>query len=244
MGGSSRQKSDSAPWIGQQPFLKFGYGQAQDLYNQGPMKFFGGQTFAGIDPGTQQALDMASARGLRGDSGLQQASGLNQRTMRGDFLGPRSNPFLQETFDVAAQNMGTRYADIVGGGIGGRFGQSGGTGSPQEMRAVQGAQGQLGGQLRGLASDVFGGNYQQERGRQMAAAGAAPAFGQARFGELQAAGAAGAERERYAQQPITEQIQRHDFGQNASWDLLSRYNAAIGGPAMGQSSRGHSFNIG
>ena len=238
MGSKGRNRSDNSniPWIGHQPGLLKQQSRAEDLWGEGARPFFPGQTFAGADPLTRGALGATGRLGLRGSASLQGATDLNRRTVRGDFLSPESNQHLRGAYEAGSEQMGRRYADIVGGGIGGRFGGQGGTGSPQELRAMEGAQGQLGSQLRGLASDIYGGNYQQERSRQQAAGQFAPALGEARFGELAAAGQAGQGLESYEQMNIDDLMARFDWqtggAEQARFDAFRQNIGGASAPIM------------
>jgi hypothetical protein len=85
-------------------------------------------------------------------------------TIRGDYLDPSTNPWLKKTYDMAA--------DSVGSGVDSRFTASGRYGSGAH-------QGVLGKTFGDLATNIYGGNYQQERGRQMTAALGAPEYASA-----------------------------------------------------------------
>lgn len=77
-------------------------------------------------------------------------SGLIKQTLRGDFLTPDSNPFLQQTFDRAADLTQTRLASEFAG-------------AGRDLGASRPARSE---ELQTLASGIFGGNFQAERDRQ------------------------------------------------------------------------------
>lgn len=77
--------------------------------------------------------------------------------------------------------------------------------------------------------------YNASRAQQLQALGMQPAYQQMDYTDLNNASAAGQARDQYAQQLINADIARHDFGQNAEWQNLSRYLAAINGGSPGAS---------
>ena len=58
MSGGSRTQTVE-PWEAQIEPLKYGFGEARDIYDTGPPKFYTGPTVAGFDP-TQQAAQAAT----------------------------------------------------------------------------------------------------------------------------------------------------------------------------------------
>ena len=91
----------------------------------------------------------------RSDSGrrlIKDASDLTSQTIRGDFLRPESNPFLQGTFN--------RAADLTRGRLDTEF-----AGAGRNLGASFPARSD---ELQTLASNIFGGNFQAERDRQAA----------------------------------------------------------------------------
>ena len=101
-------------------------------------------------PGSQQFLPGGSGGGLIG-----QAQGLTGQTLAGDFLRPESNPFLQGTFN--------RAADLTRGRLDTEF-----AGAGRNLGASFPARSD---ELQTLASNIFGGNFQAERDRQVNAVG-------------------------------------------------------------------------
>jgi len=56
LAGDPTSAASSSPWGPQQPYLESGFAGAQDLYNQGPMQYYPGQTVAGINPNMQSYM--------------------------------------------------------------------------------------------------------------------------------------------------------------------------------------------
>ena len=82
---------------------------------------------------------------------INQGRDLTSSTLAGDYLSPDSNPYLQQTFDRAAQLTQNQLASQFAGA-----GRNGIAALPARSE-----------QLQTLASNIFGGNYQAERNRQM-----------------------------------------------------------------------------
>lgn len=113
------------------------------------------------------------------NNGMGAASGLIQDTLSGKYLDPNSNPYLKATYDAAAKGVTSEYQDSVapslmaegetasGGGPGALAGSSGFNQAQSNNEYV------LGETLNNLATNIYGGNYQQERSRQMQAGGLA-----------------------------------------------------------------------
>lgn len=145
------------------------------------MPYFTGATkdaqslYRGFQPSAGTTQGIEGLLGFRPE-GAQSALDLNQQTLAGDFLSPESNPWLQQTFD--------RGADAIQARIGSQFAGAGRSNSGAMIGANQQA-------LTDLAGNIFGGNYQQERGRQMQASAMAPMLDQGILAGPQAHLAAG-----------------------------------------------------
>ncbi len=92
------------------------------------------------------------SQGSQGRKLIRQSQGLVGQTLAGDFLRPESNPFLQGTFN--------RAADLTRGRLDTEF-----AGAGRNLGASFPARSD---ELQTLASNIFGGNFQAERDRQAA----------------------------------------------------------------------------
>ncbi len=155
-----------------------GVGQGQD--------FAGSQQLAGVGP--TQGLDAATQRFNSQLTGLPSVAGdaLTQ-TAGGQSLG--GNPYLDKQFDIASQKVTDVFNRDVSPGIASQFSLAGRTGSDAQADVQTQAAGQVSDSLGQLANSIYGGNYQQERDRQLSAAGQLGALSQGQQGlGLQAAG--------------------------------------------------------
>jgi hypothetical protein len=178
-------------------------------------------------------------------------------TASGEYLG--ANPYLDKMFEQAAGKVGEQFRDIAMPGIASRFALAGRSGSGAEQQAIEGATGRLGETLSGMATNIYGQDYGQERGRQMQAAQALSAPYQAErmqmmrampfagqmaqqdYADIAQLGGVGAERQAYQQQLINADIQRHEFEQNKELEMLRNYNALLqGGQGYGETTSAQS----
>lgn len=90
---------------------------------------------------------------LPGDRLVGESQDLVSNTLQGDFLSPDSNPFLEGTFN--------RAADLTRGRLDSEF-----SGAGRNLGASRPARSE---ELQTLASNIFGGNFQAERDRQITA---------------------------------------------------------------------------
>ena len=141
---------------------------------------------AGVGPtqSLQQAMQpfQSQVTGLPGDT--QQALA---QTAQGQSL--QGNPYLDQQFDIAAQRVTDQFNREISPGIAAQFSQAGRTGSDAQVDVQTRAAGEVSDSLAQLANQVYGGNYQRERDRQLQAAGQLGSLSQAQQGlGLQAAG--------------------------------------------------------
>ena len=113
--------------------------------------------FAGNNPVFNQAQTAMGNRALQGSPVAGAANTQVQNTLQGDYLSPGSNPWLEGTFN--------RAADLTRGRLSSEF-----AGAGRDLGASAPARSE---ELQTLASNIYGGNYQQERNRQMGAVGQA-----------------------------------------------------------------------
>lgn len=104
-------------------------------------------------------------------------------TAQGGMLG--ANPYLDQQFNQAANNVSRRFQQTVMPGINSTFGGAGRTGSNAHRQAVSNAGNDLATQLSGMGAQLYGGAYQQERGLQQQSAQQLAGFGQSGAGMLQ-----------------------------------------------------------
>lgn len=286
MGGKSSgdQTTKTEPWSGQQPYLTAGFQQAQNLLNSGGPEYYPNATYTPFSPQSQMAMQLGENRALFGSEfdqpaanvamgamsgnspytqagmnslwggslGMQQLAG----TANGQYL--NSNPYLDSMFGAATRGLNTQYNNQVMPGVNATFGSGGRTGSNAHQTALDMANQQYGNSVGDMAAQIYGGNYQSERDRQLSAstglgslgtslAGAYGSLGQQNFGQ-QLAGAGlgqqlaqndwqnigqlgqiGQQVEGKSGQVLQDYMDRFNYYQNRPEQNLQNYVAAING---------------
>lgn len=148
--------------------IDYGLGMAsQHLYNPDSQAVYGGQRVADLSAGTQQGM-----AGLMNNEGYDRAGSFYKNTLDGEYLNA-GNPYINQ--------VQQSVMDATMPGINATFGRSGMAGSTIHQNQL--AQGLS----NGMAGHLFA-NYENERNRQMAAAGQLPAMYRQQAGDALTAG--------------------------------------------------------
>ncbi len=234
MGGSSgpsRTTQTQEPPAFIRPYLESGAQQAQALYNTGGPQQYGGQTVVPFAPQTEQALELTQQRALNGSQVGNAAQSYATDKLSNPITsqyGGASNPYLDQTFNRAADNVQNRLQSSFAGG--GRN-----IGAARAPAALE---------LNDLANQVYGGAYEserdrmqadinQQRGIQFSLAGLAPQLGGMDYQDLAALEGVGGRVEDLSGQYIDDAARRFNFDQNAPQTNLDNYLARISGSFPG-----------
>lgn len=203
----------TAPWSGQQPFLKDVMQEAKKQYRAPGPTFFPGQTYAPTAPQTERALSGMERQATAGSPIQRGAEDLMQQTLRGDYLygGPGFDRALTAAQNRIIPAVESRFNSA------GRFGS--GLAREAETRAL---------------GDAFAGQYGQERQAQQQAMQMAPEMAQSRFQDMGVLKDVGQQREAIRQQAIDEAVRRHEFAQEQPERKLGVYSNIVTGQNMGQ----------
>lgn len=198
-----------------QPYLSYGLGEAQRLYQSGGVPAITPST------ATQQGLQALQNRALIGSplTGAAQQQALS--TIGGNYLS--GNPFFQGAFTPAAQAATSAFNQAIGNvtsqaSKAGRYG-SGSMNTLQNQAANTLAQ-----NLANTAGQLAYQNYAQERGLQQQAMGMAPNLAASDYADISQLLQAGQLGEGYTQAALAQPQQN-----------LANYLTAIGHVPMGQS---------
>lgn len=102
------------------------------------------------------------------------------KTIQGGYLDPSSNPYLKDTFNQAARGVSDVYQNVTQPRTDSMFfGPGSMGGNTAYMNTVARNNYGFGQNLSDLATQIYGGNYQQERNRQFSAVGNAPQYAMA-----------------------------------------------------------------
>lgn len=260
MSGGSQQQSTTKtePWSAQQPYLQHGFSEAERIYGQGPAQYYPGQTFVDQSDATKQGLEAQTGLASGGNPIIDSAANFTTKTLggqntnpyasmmestaNGDFL--TNNPFLDDVYGAASGKITRDFEDTVLPGIAAQFGAAGNAGSTMHELALGKASEGLTDSLGSLAANLYGSNYQAERGRQtgaqqslfgqtgqqqMGVLGMAPGIREAQFGDAQKLQEAGKAYEGFGEKVLEDDINRFNYGQNADLAALQDYLSMISG---------------
>lgn len=213
-----------------QPFLSYGLGEAQRLYQAGGPKYFEGQTYVSPSETTLTGLQALEQRARQGSGLLGGAQSQLAQTISGDYL--TGNPFFQGAFTPAAQAATQQFQRAIGD-ITSSASRAGRYGSGAMERLQSAASNQLAQQLSNTAGQLAYQNYANERARQQQAALAAPAVAQADYQDIQNLLSAGQLREGYTGQKLASDIARFNFLQNAPQQNLATFLSNVYGNPLG-----------
>ena len=229
------------------PYLQMGLQRAQQLFFGAQPQLFPGQMYVSPSAQTQQALAQQEALATGAQPTLQAAQQAYQaslgqigQTAAGGFL--QGNPYQQAMLASATRPITQQFGEQVIPGIASLYSRAGRYGSGAMERALGGATEAYGRALGDVSANIVGQDYARERQLQQQAqlgqaalAQSAPSFFQMGFLPSQALAQVGAAREQIAAQPLQEQIQRYQYGQQLPYQQLQGFLSSIYGTPMGQS---------
>lgn len=200
----------------QLPYLQKGLTGAYDQYQKGGPDQYAGNTVTPFAPQTETALQGITDRATNGSPVIHAGQGLVTDTLNGKYLDPNSNPWLDQTFDKAAQaTQAAGEAQYAG------TGRNVQAGDPQRMDL-----------LSGLATQIYGGAYNSERDRQTQALGYASPLAEADYRDLAALQGVGQTVEDKTGQIIGDQQGRWNYDQQQPGanldDFLRRVSGNLG----------------
>ena len=189
-------------------------------YHETPMQFFQGQTFAGLSPETEAALQLQASRAMMGSPLNNLAQAEVGRTLGGSYLGagnPYFEPMLERAYGLARPRLDTQFAGA------GRYG------SGAHEQAMASALSDTTGQL--LYDD-----YGRERAMMANAAQFAPQLADQDYADYGKLAEVGGVYEDVQQQMINDAMARHQFEQMEPWQRLELYRSFIDGGLGGSST--------
>ncbi len=210
-GKTQTQKSTNEPYKAQQPFINKLFNRAENLYQQGPIQYYPDQTYAGMSPVSQQALQGITKRGTEGSPLNQASSGYLQDVLGGKYLN-RQSPGWDAVANATRAAADSTYAGL------GRYGSG----------AHDTAVGQA---LGGLQYQ----DYSNQLNRMDQAAALAPTIAGQDFVDLNAVNQAGQQYQGELQNQINADMQRYNFRQQAPYNNLQDYQNFINGNFGGSS---------
>src|SRR5271166_1127040 len=149
------------PWA--QPYAGQFLGDISKYVNRGLASGypFSPQTLAPFDQAQQQAFGLTGALSSGEMAPIEAGLGQARQILSGAYLNPSSNPYLQATYNEAAQPLVTQFRDATEPGIQAEFAQGGSFGGSAQRDAENIAQQNLAQGLSNLGTNIYGQNYEQ-----------------------------------------------------------------------------------
>jgi hypothetical protein len=210
------------------PFVTYGLGEAQRLY-QGPApQYFPGQTYVSPSQATQSALNLTQQRAMTGSPLLRSAQQQQLATIQGRGVNPFLTGALEAAYapTVSAAQEATRGLQSQASNVG-RYGSD---------AMAQLASRQASALGRGLGQELSNLAYQSseaEAQRQANAIANAPTMAQADYADLAQLADVGKTQEQYQQMALEDQINRFNFEQNLPQTRLSQFLGQVYGAPQG-----------
>lgn len=221
-GSPATTTSSTTPWSGVQPYLSGSLAEAGKLYESGS-GYYPTSTVVPLSGTSQQAIDLATQRGLNGSPLQTAAQGNATSTLNGEYL--NGNPNLQGAIDAATQGLVRQYTNATMPGLDAAFSKSGRFGSNQQASAVSDAQTNLASQVGNIATNMAYSNYNDERGRQVQTSALAPQLAAMDFTNLQALTGAGAALDTQSQAQLNDLVARYNYQNGGALDdYIARIN--------------------
>jgi len=219
--------ASSTPYSGQRPYIDESFAEARRLYETGGPKGFGRSTIADFSGPTESALQSIENTAMAGSPNIGIGQNLLGETLSGDFL--NSNPYLDQMYNQAADNVTRNYREAIAPSIGANAEAQGRFGSGLYQNMMANSQRELGDSLGRLATNVYGQNYATERGRQDAALGKIPSMAGMNYFDASQLLGAGEIRDTNAQNVLSDQYNQYMFDQNRPGVNFRNYQNAISG---------------
>jgi hypothetical protein len=223
------QSQDTAPWSGQQEFLKTGFERAKTDVLDRQLGYFPGSTVTPFSSQTEQALGMAENRALAGSPLTQAAQGEAGKVLSGDYLNG-GNPAFQGMVDRAVQPLTQQYQNTVRPGIMSAFTGAGRSGSNiARAQAENTAGNDYMRQVGDIGSALSYANYNDERNRMGAMTQLAPQLAQQDYFDIGQLQNVGGQREAMSQAQLQDQVNRFNFAQQEPTNRLGQYMGLVQG---------------
>lgn len=202
------------------PYLERGMQGSADLYAAGGPEQYTGNRVVPFSPETEAAMAGTVARATNGSPVVGAGQDYVTKSLNGGFMG--SNPYLDATFNKAAGAVTNQVQS--------NFATSG-----RNARGVDAA-GFAGDMLNDLATQIYGGAYENERNRQQGVLPYVNPLAEADYRDLSALGGVGAQVEDLSGRMIEDAASRYEYEQNRPEANLDRFLQRIQGQDLGQTS--------
>jgi hypothetical protein len=238
--GDQTVTAQAEPWSQAQPYIKQGFSEASNIYNDFTPEFYQGQSQA--DFSTDQE---AAQQGIRqfatqdAPNIMNSAIGAYKYGTGENVLDVANNPYVTGMAQAAANRAYSGLAPQLAGIRGGAI-QSGGYGGSRQGIAEGQALGGAADAATQAAAGIYGNAYGQGLGHQAQTMGMTGGLMNTGFQPYQQLGASGGQQQSREQNIINDAQRRHQFEQNIPYQKLQNYMSGItgfGGTAAGAGSQ-------
>jgi hypothetical protein len=200
----------------QLPFLQQGTQGAANLYAAGGPEQYTGNRVVPFAPQTEAAMAGTVARATNGSPVVGAGQDYVTKSLNGGFM--NQNPYLDATFDLAARRSQNRLTS--------EFARSG-----RDVSAAAPARADM---LTDLATQIYGGAYENDRNRQQGVLPYVNPLAEADYRDLSALGGIGAQVEDMSGRMIEDAASRFEYEQQRPEANLDQFLRRIQGQDLGE----------
>lgn len=218
-GGDSTSTTKMEPAAEVKPYLSPFLSQAWNATQQ-PYQSYQGQRIANLTPEQYMGAGLTSAQALNGFQGQGDAFNNYAATMRGDFMNPDSNHWLQANAQKAMGDISSAYRSGTKPTTDAAFSRAGAFGGSSWQQAVANNERQLGDALGNAANQFYGQNYLNERNNQMQGLNMLPTMQNVGYTDAQKLTAVGDNFRQYQQDLLNSQYGDWQEYQNHPYKMM------------------------
>jgi len=160
-------------------------------------------------------------------------AGMLGNTLAGTYLDPSTNPYLGATYEQAARQQTQQFQNAIMPGLTAAAQRAGQFGSSSMNQAMGGAMSVYNQGLTDLANQIYGGNYQAERGRQLQAQQLVPSTMASMYQPGYALSGIGAQQQALAQNQADVGYANQVSQFELPYTMLSGFGGALGQAGLG-----------
>lgn len=225
-GGGSQTVSNEPPaWL--KPHLQEFVSRSTAVADQ-PYTPYTGQRQADLNPFQQQGYGAIYGRAMQGSPVAGAAQEEATRSLSGGYLSPESNPYLSGMVERSMGDISKAYRESTAPMTDAAFARKGAFGGSAWEQQVANNQANLTKQLSGVAQDMYGQNYENERRRQTQYASMAPTLAQQDYIDANAMLGAGSQLQQYQQGLLDQDYSNFMEAQNYPQRQLDIIRQALG----------------
>ena len=223
----STEKSEVSPWATQVPYLEDVFAGAKNNFQNADRNYYSGETVAQYSPESQQGIDNLMNRATNGNPVNDANSDYAQSVLNGDWL--NSNKHLDGMFDHAAGAVTRATNEVYNPATDSKFAGAGRYGSDLWLNSRDQNNDTMQRNLGGMASDIYGGNYANERSNMQQMSQLAPNIANQDYVDIGNQLTAGNMRDEKNQQNLDADFNKWQYETDSEDKRLQQYLNLVGG---------------